>query len=181
MLTKVEEARNNVYDKIDYIQGALGTFANGVTDALGKTGKGIGEAAEEAKDFGSGIWSSFRGFVDGLLDASQDNAGGGSGSKDNAGNASPPPNPTPERIAAAAALASTLPMVLDRDEGGSDADAAANDLMILTKKLIEIRSILLSIDQKESLQLPAIVVVGSQSSGKSSVLEAVVGREFLPK
>jgi dynamin 1-like protein len=31
------------------------------------------------------------------------------------------------------------------------------------------------------LDLPQIVVVGSQSSGKSSVLEAIVGRDFLPR
>ena len=29
--------------------------------------------------------------------------------------------------------------------------------------------------------LPSIVVVGGQSSGKSSVLEAIVGRDFLPR
>ena len=53
--------------------------------------------------------------------------------------------------------------------------------MHLTKKLIEIRSMLLSIDQSDALKLPSIVVIGSQSSGKSSVLEAIVGHEFLPK
>ena len=31
------------------------------------------------------------------------------------------------------------------------------------------------------LDLPQIVVIGSQSSGKSSVLESIVGREFLPR
>uniref|UniRef100_A0A0N4Z751 dynamin GTPase n=1 Tax=Parastrongyloides trichosuri TaxID=131310 RepID=A0A0N4Z751_PARTI len=31
------------------------------------------------------------------------------------------------------------------------------------------------------IQLPQIVVVGSQSSGKSSVLESIVGRDFLPR
>ncbi|KAK6313135.1 hypothetical protein J4Q44_G00164820 [Coregonus suidteri] len=31
------------------------------------------------------------------------------------------------------------------------------------------------------IQLPQIVVVGSQSSGKSSVLESLVGRDFLPR
>jgi len=36
-------------------------------------------------------------------------------------------------------------------------------------------------DHNETLKLPSIVVVGSQSSGKSSVLEAIVGHEFLPK
>ena len=40
---------------------------------------------------------------------------------------------------------------------------------------------LLSIDQSDALKLPSIVVIGSQSSGKSSVLEAIVGHEFLPK
>ena len=29
--------------------------------------------------------------------------------------------------------------------------------------------------------LPSIVVIGGQSSGKSSVLEAIVGRDFLPR
>ncbi|XP_048584387.1 dynamin-1-like protein [Nematostella vectensis] len=33
----------------------------------------------------------------------------------------------------------------------------------------------------ESIQLPQIVVVGAQSSGKSSVLENLVGRDFLPR
>jgi len=60
-------------------------------------------------------------------------------------------------------------------------DARINGLMNLTKKLIEIRSLLLSIDQSDALKLPSIVVIGSQSSGKSSVLEAIVGHEFLPK
>ncbi len=54
-------------------------------------------------------------------------------------------------------------------------------MLQLTKKLIEIRQVLLSIDQSDALKLPSIVVIGSQSSGKSSVLEAVVGHEFLPK
>jgi dynamin 1-like protein len=31
------------------------------------------------------------------------------------------------------------------------------------------------------IDLPQIVVVGSQSSGKSSVLENIVGRDFLPR
>ncbi|KAI8810431.1 P-loop containing nucleoside triphosphate hydrolase protein [Cladochytrium replicatum] len=59
------------------------------------------------------------------------------------------------------------------------------DLMLLTKKLIEVRNLLKKVNTgdsaKEALKLPSIVVVGSQSSGKSSVLEAIVGHEFLPK
>ena len=34
---------------------------------------------------------------------------------------------------------------------------------------------------QEVIQLPQIVVLGSQSSGKSSVLEALVGKDFLPR
>lgn len=33
----------------------------------------------------------------------------------------------------------------------------------------------------ESIELPQITVIGSQSSGKSSVLENIVGRDFLPR
>jgi dynamin 1-like protein len=33
----------------------------------------------------------------------------------------------------------------------------------------------------EGIDLPQIVVVGSQSAGKSSVLENIVGRDFLPR
>ncbi|WAQ87598.1 hypothetical protein PtA15_8A502 [Puccinia triticina] len=68
----------------------------------------------------------------------------------------------------------------DRD-GPVQKDQATAGLMHLTRKLIEIRSLLMSIDKDESLVLPSIVVIGSQSSGKSSVLEAIVGHEFLPK
>lgn len=37
------------------------------------------------------------------------------------------------------------------------------------------------IGQPSAIDLPQIVVIGSQSSGKSSVLENVVGRDFLPR
>ncbi|KAJ2847018.1 mitochondrial dynamin GTPase Msp1 [Coemansia brasiliensis] len=69
-----------------------------------------------------------------------------------------------------------------RDLSGSDENA----LMELTKKLLEIQTVLKTVNEDggstaSSLQLPSIVVIGSQSSGKSSVLEAIVGQEFLPK
>lgn len=79
-------------------------------------------------------------------------------------------------------MAASAPVLVDAEEqrvgGGDD---PTGDLMLLTRKLIEIRSILLSIGEESGLTLPSIVVIGSQSSGKSSVLEAIVGREFLPK
>ena len=65
-----------------------------------------------------------------------------------------------------------------RDAGEITRD---EQMMVLTKKMIEIRSILQKVGQSSTLTLPSIVVIGSQSSGKSSVLEAIVGHEFLPK
>ena len=37
------------------------------------------------------------------------------------------------------------------------------------------------INAKNSIELPQIVVVGAQSTGKSSVLESIVGKDFLPR
>lgn len=84
-------------------------------------------------------------------------------------------------VAVLAAAALAAPSYSDSESKTTDKDAPSNELMHLTRKLIEIRSMLLSIDQSDALKLPSIVVIGSQSSGKSSVLEAIVGHEFLPK
>lgn len=92
---------------------------------------------------------------------------------------------SPKDAAAIAALvAATMSSPSDskaKSDDSSTLEDRQNGLMHLTKKLIEIRSMLLSIDQSDALKLPSIVVIGSQSSGKSSVLEAIVGHEFLPK
>ncbi|KAG5735653.1 hypothetical protein E4T56_gene14789, partial [Termitomyces sp. T112] len=93
-------------------------------------------------------------------------------------------NRSPQDDAAIAALvAATMSSPADpkAPNDASGQDLRQNGLMHLTRKLIEIRSMLLSIDQSDALKLPSIVVIGSQSSGKSSVLEAIVGHEFLPK
>lgn len=93
----------------------------------------------------------------------------------------------PEDAAAIAALAAAImsspsdSRSSEESNGNGALDARQNGLMHLTRKLIEIRSMLLSIDHSDALKLPSIVVIGSQSSGKSSVLEAIVGHEFLPK
>jgi GTP-binding protein EngB required for normal cell division len=84
-------------------------------------------------------------------------------------------------VAAASGLAIGVEQS-DEDEDRSGAHIARDDqMMLLTRKMIEIRSILNTIGQGGALTLPSIVVIGSQSSGKSSVLEAIVGHEFLPK
>ncbi|CCH59248.1 hypothetical protein TBLA_0B04100 [Henningerozyma blattae CBS 6284] len=74
----------------------------------------------------------------------------------------------------------------DEEEDEDDeysSDQTQDEMLNLTKQMIEIRTILNKINSTTSQQLtlPSIVVIGSQSSGKSSVLESIVGKEFLPK
>jgi len=45
----------------------------------------------------------------------------------------------------------------------------------------KLQDVLGALGQTTNLDLPQIVVVGGQSSGKSSVLESLVGRSFLPR
>lgn len=86
-----------------------------------------------------------------------------------------------------AALAGASAAAYGYDKSGEEdsrphEEVAKDDqMMVLTKKMIEIRNILQRVGQSSTLTLPSIVVIGSQSSGKSSVLEAIVGHEFLPK
>ncbi|KAJ5369419.1 Dynamin-related protein dnm1 [Penicillium cosmopolitanum] len=56
--------------------------------------------------------------------------------------------------------------------------ALGEDLLVTVNKL---QDLVFNTIGNDSLDLPQIVVVGSQSSGKSSVLENIVGRDFLPR
>ncbi|KAL6944985.1 hypothetical protein ACO0QE_002428 [Hanseniaspora vineae] len=70
----------------------------------------------------------------------------------------------------------------DDDDEANSKDTTGDDMVNLTKQMIEIRNILNRLGSSNAnLTLPSIVVIGSQSSGKSSVLESIVGKEFLPK
>ena len=51
----------------------------------------------------------------------------------------------------------------------------------LVSKFFDIQDIITKYDLKIGIQLPEIVVVGSQSAGKSTVLEALIGYNILPK
>ncbi|KAJ3308337.1 dynamin-like GTPase mgm1, partial [Gonapodya sp. JEL0774] len=101
--------------------------------------------------------------------------------------------------AAAAAAAAAIALRKQQEEEAEEAKRHAarasrsttsnptlppDEFSSLTRNLIEVRNILKNVDSAaggdDAMHLPSIVVVGSQSSGKSSVLEAVVGREFLP-
>ncbi|KFK39955.1 hypothetical protein AALP_AA3G311000 [Arabis alpina] len=45
----------------------------------------------------------------------------------------------------------------------------------------KLQDIVVQLGSQSTIQLPQVAVVGNQSSGKSSVLEALVGRDFLPR
>ncbi len=99
------------------------------------------------------------------------------------GGGGPEPNQSKAGAAAIAGTGAAFGYTLSPEEDERSAEQGARDdqMMMLTKKMIEIRSILQVVGQSNALVLPSIVVIGSQSSGKSSVLEAIVGHEFLPK
>jgi dynamin-like GTPase MGM1, mitochondrial len=107
----------------------------------------------------------------------RDGSSGGAGGPE-------PPKESKAGVAAGAAAATAAAYGYDQseDDDRSAQEIAKDDqMMILTKKMIEIRNILQRVGQSATLMLPSIVVIGSQSSGKSSVLESIVGHEFLPK
>lgn len=53
-----------------------------------------------------------------------------------------------------------------------------NSVIPIVNKL---QDIFAQLGSQSTIELPQVAVVGSQSSGKSSVLEALVGRDFLPR
>ena len=111
---------------------------------------------------------------------------GGEGSSSSGGGANgggPPPNQSRATAAAVAGTGAAFGYAQSPEEDDRTGEQSARDdqMMMLTKKMIEIRNILQVVGQQSALILPSIVVIGSQSSGKSSVLEAIVGHEFLPK
>ena len=54
-------------------------------------------------------------------------------------------------------------------------------LFMNLRKFINIVDRLRDIGLEKHINLPRIVVLGSQSSGKSSLLESIVGLDFLPR
>jgi hypothetical protein len=118
-------------------------------------------------------------FLKNLFAPSKESNDGGR--RDEQGNPKGRPPVVDTAIAALVAATMSAPDSTAQSDGNSLDTDPRNELMHLTRKLIEIRSMLLSIDQSDALKLPSIVVIGSQSSGKSSVLESIVGHEFLPK
>ncbi|AAS51390.2 ACR164Cp [Eremothecium gossypii ATCC 10895] len=150
-------------------------------------GSYIAYKVEEASSFTSDKLSQLRDFSSGVRDrlgewldaGGSENGDGGQGGRDG--------GPVGDSVAAATLLATLSEEEQaaaedEDDEEEEDEDHTGDEILNLTKQMIEIRSILNRVDTNTpGVTLPSIVVVGSQSSGKSSVLESIVGRDFLPK
>ncbi|CAK9441155.1 uncharacterized protein LODBEIA_P50240 [Lodderomyces beijingensis] len=162
---KVEQASTYTQDKIS----AIKDFADGVFDRTGDFFKSMSTGGENGSSGGGG---------------------GGGGENDTATalgataaavGLSADEDTDEETAAEDEDEAETLIEEDDDDDDDLESQEETHDHMLnLTRQMIEIRNLLASIDH-DGIQLPSIVVIGSQSSGKSSVLESIVGQEFLPK
>ncbi|KAF8525845.1 P-loop containing nucleoside triphosphate hydrolase protein [Hysterangium stoloniferum] len=174
---KFEELRKQSSAWITSAQDTATDFVDAASDTLKSVTSrvsGLKLPEFQAPQFLENLFSGSRAGSEG-----NDGESGNSRSSGDLGDKQPPNKE--DQTAIAALIAATLSSPSDPVQEEARKGPRADELMHLTKKLIEIRSILLSIDQSDALKLPSIVVVGSQSSGKSSVLEAIVGHEFLPK
>ena len=144
------------------------------------------------KDVAGQTWNGFERTKDGVKDHMElpewmwkilntEEAGSGKGGGGGCSDGGSPKQSNAGVAAAATGAAFGYSQAADDDDRSSEQAAKDDQMMVLTKKMIEIRSILQQVGQSNALTLPSIVVIGSQSSGKSSVLEAIVGHEFLPK
>ncbi|KIY68843.1 hypothetical protein CYLTODRAFT_421292 [Cylindrobasidium torrendii FP15055 ss-10] len=170
---KIEELRktsqgwiDSAKDTVSDVYDSASDGVQAVTDRLSQLH--LPQVPDETKQFFADLFSR------------KDKGEGGKGNTDGEGksNGKPPRDEAAIAALVAATMSSPSEPISNETTG---LDARQNGLMHLTRKLIEIRTMLLSIDQSDTLKLPSIVVIGSQSSGKSSVLESIVGHEFLPK
>lgn len=172
------QAGSYVVDVFGKAKDAASGAANGVFQGVGDIATQFGRGWDKTKEDVGGVqmpqW--MKDIYEGKAGQEEGGAGGGGG----------PNEPQRSSVGAGAAGAATAGAFALNSEGEEDTRSegeAVRDeqMMLLTRKMIELRALLQKVDQSETLQLPSIVVVGSQSSGKSSVLEAIVGHEFLPK
>nr|ASF90246.1 hypothetical protein SPAR05795 [Bartheletia paradoxa] len=178
---QLEGVRNKSNEVLGSISDTASSFYSSAVDAFDSVSSRVSDIQGpdiEVSSFFKGLMKRFEGGGESEGTGDEGFSGGekqsgeqSSGDGDGGGG---------EGAAVAALVASTVAQPDESDDGRST-KRGSNELMLLTRKLIEIRTILLSIDHGDGLKLPSIVVIGSQSSGKSSVLEAVVGHEFLPK
>lgn len=168
------QAGNYALDLFGRATDAASAAANGLSEGAGgifaQLERGWGKTKEDVGTIQMPEW--MRNIYEGKSGQEENGSGG------------EPGGPQKSDVGlAGAATATAFALNSDGQEDRRSEGEAVRDeqMMLLTRKMIELRTLLQKVDQSESLQLPSIVVVGSQSSGKSSVLEAIVGHEFLPK
>lgn len=184
---------NSAYDVFvntrDTVGSAASSFWDGAVDIAGQTKQGWAQTKDQlgVSDF----WDKIAKIQEDIGNGIASVTSGGSSSGSDGGSGPQNPKDPKESKGGAAAAAATGAAYYGANADDDDDDKAKlsrasenardDQMMMFTKKMIEIRNILSKVGQSSSLTLPSIVVIGSQSSGKSSVLEAIVGHEFLPK
>lgn len=193
-LLSVNQARNLGFIKLIARAAKVPVYVGGTVAAGGSY---VAYKVEQASNYTSDRLSALKDLTDGMLDKTSDffkgfgsdkNGKGDEGGSDGGGGG--------DNATAVGATAAAVGLSTDEDEDDEETlidqsedeeldlehDETSDDMMNLTRQMIEIRSLLQTVDsQSDTLRLPSIVVIGSQSSGKSSVLESIVGQEFLPK
>ncbi|KAG7812973.1 hypothetical protein KL924_001721 [Ogataea haglerorum] len=166
-----------------YLGGGLAAAGSYVAYKVDQATSYTQSHLDSAKEFAGNVANEVGGFFNGIFSGSSDSSGGKDG-----GDGGDTGVVAGSGAAAAIGLAQDneddeeMDVLDNEEEEEEDAPDNTDDAMLnLTRQMIEIRSILLSIGGSNALRLPSIVVIGSQSSGKSSVLESIVGQEFLPK
>lgn len=171
------QVSNSAYDLYKNTKDTVTTTAGGLWDGAlniaGQTKQGWQNTKESLE---------MPDWLRNIMRADEEGATGNGGPDPNGGR-EPPKQSRAGGVAAAGASAAAYGYDHSSEKDNRTPEQAAKDdqMMVLTKKMIEIRNMLQKVGQSSTLSLPSIVVIGSQSSGKSSVLEAIVGHEFLPK
>ncbi|KAL2133284.1 hypothetical protein VTI74DRAFT_2585 [Chaetomium olivicolor] len=165
-------------------QEMYGNMKNTVTSTASSLWGGAKDIAEQTKRGWSNTKEQFEmpEWLDKIMKGEGD-ANYGRGGQGGQGG----PEPPKQARAGAAAIAGASAAAYGYDSSDEHDDRTPEEIMkddqmmYITKQMIEIRNLLGRVGQTATVTLPSIVVIGSQSSGKSSVLEAIVGHEFLPK
>jgi GTP-binding protein EngB required for normal cell division len=177
-----------------YLGGGLAAAGSYVMYKVEEASNYTKDQLDKAKDLAFDVKDGVNGFLDSVMSKFGSN---GSDSNDNNNNDNNNNNNDDKTLVGSVAASvlglgasdddeETLEEEEEDDETTEEQDDKQREqledqILNLTRQMIEIRNILLNVNGATDLRLPSIVVVGSQSSGKSSVLESIVGQEFLPK
>eukprot|EP00658_Telonema_sp_P-2_P035305 TRINITY_DN2569_c0_g1_i5.p1 TRINITY_DN2569_c0_g1~~TRINITY_DN2569_c0_g1_i5.p1 ORF type:complete len:872 (+),score=206.41 TRINITY_DN2569_c0_g1_i5:85-2700(+) len=89
----------------------------------------------------------------------------------------PAPTPVPAKVVKKASREKADPQC----EAAKEGQLGMGGLVPLIQKVQDALLTVKHLNMAQMVDLPQIVVIGSQSAGKSSVLESIVGHEFLPR